>query len=284
MIPTALAGAAVALLLAAAEAPPLWASLPEPPALPTPEASGFVESQGARIYYAVFHRGGGRPVVLLHGGLGSSEAWGFEVPRLSASHEVIVIDSRGHGRSRRPPGPLSYEQMAGDVLAVMDALQVRRAAMVGESDGGITGLVLAIRHPERVRSLFAWGANFDTHGYRKAPPDPAMAAAGARFMARAEARYRALSPTPEGFAELKAALGQLYAAEPNLTPAELRRIRAPTVIADGDHEQFIDPDHTRRLARLIPHARLVIVPNVSHGGAQQDPAAFHRAVAALVDR
>lgn len=140
----------------AARAPPLWATVPDAPPLPKPDRSGFVTNGGARIYYAVFHPGGGRPVILLHGGFSSSDSWGFEVPRLSGTHEVIVMDSRGQGRSSGPIEPLSYELMASDVIALMDGVHVRRASIVGVSDGGIIGLLLAIHHPERVDRLFAW--------------------------------------------------------------------------------------------------------------------------------
>ena len=154
---------------------------------------------------------------------------------------------------------------------------------MGSSDGGIIGLILAIEHPERVDKLFAWGANFNTHADRQSPPDPALKAVGVTYVARMTAEYRRLSPTPDGFASLRRALARMYSTEPNLTPADLGRIKAPTVIADGEYEQFIDPAHTRALAQLIPGAKLEIIPNVSHGGPLQDPTAFHAAVVELLD-
>ncbi len=281
----ALVGALLALgwTAASAEGPPLWASLPTPPQMPKPDQQGFVANRGAQLYYAVFNRRGGRPVVLLHGGMASSESWGFEVPRLAANHEVIVMDSRAQGRSTAGDGPLTYDLMSADVIVLMDALHLKRASIVGASDGGIVGLLLALHHPARVDRLFAWGANFNTHAEPTSPPDPALKAVGAAYMSRMEADYRRLSPTPDGFAALRGALGRMYATEPNLTPADLQRISARTVIADGEHEQFIDPAHTRLLAQSIPGASLVIIPKVSHGGPQQDPEAFHRAVARLLD-
>ena len=269
---------------ALAQTLPLWATMPEVPALPTPERSGFVNRDGARIYYAVFNRHGGSPVILLHGGFASSDSWGYEVPRLAIRHEVIVMDSRGQGRSSMPPTPLSYEQMASDVIAVLDAVHVRRASVVGSSDGGIIALILGIRHPDRVDTLFVWGANFNTHADSTAPLDPSMKGMSAIFMAKVQAQYQALSPTPDGFPALRTKLGQLYAREPNLTPDELGSITAPTVVADGEHEQFIAREHTEQLARLIPGAKLVVLPNVSHGGPQQDPPSFHEAVALLLDK
>ncbi len=273
----------VPLAGAAAEEPPLWATIPVVPALPAPERTGFVGNDGAKLYYAIFHRHGGSPVILLHGGFASSDSWGYEVPRLMSSHEVIVMDSRGHGRSSIPAGPLSFAQMASDVVAVLDAAHVQKASVVGLSDGGIIGLYLGIRHPDRINRLFLWGASFNSHSDSTAPPDPAMKGMGAIYFARMQAQYRALSPTPDGFADLRKRLGDLYGREPDLTSAELGRINAPTVIADGEHEQFIARAHSEELARAIPGATLVILPNVSHGGPQQDPVAFHKAVAALLD-
>ena len=282
LILMAIAGA-VAAQAVQAQRPPLWATLHDPPPLPKPDESGFVENDGARLYYAVFHKGGARPVILLHGGAASSESWGFEVPKLAVTHEVIVMDSRGQGRSSGLDRIRSYEQMECDVLAVMDRAGVRTASVVGASDGADIGLVMAIRDPKRLNRLFAWGGNFDTHAQRTAPPEPEMKAAGAAYMGRMAADYRRLSPTPEQFPAMLKALGELWRAQPNLTPADLGRITASTVIADGEHEQFIARAHTELMARSIPHARLVIIPDVSHGGPQQDPEAFHRAVASLLD-
>jgi pimeloyl-ACP methyl ester carboxylesterase len=91
-----------------------------------------------------------------------------------------------------------------------------------------------------------------------------------------------LSSTPDNFLGLKKALGKLYSNEPNLTAAELKMIKAPTVIAFGQYEQFIKREHFEEMARLIPNARLVMLPNVSHGGPLQDPAHFHEAVMSLL--
>ncbi len=275
--------AALVAFGALAQALPLWATVPDVPPLPKPDQSGFIQRDGARLYYAVFNRRGGPPVLLLHGGFAYSESWGYEVPRLVGTHEVIVMDNRGQGRSGMPAIPLSYDQMASDAVAVLDATRVRRASVVGLSDGGIIALILGFRYPGRVNKLFVWGASFNTDSDNTAPPDPAMKGMGTVFMARAQAQYRTQSPTPDGFPALRSKLGELYAKEPNLTPAQLGSIMAPTVIADGEHEQFIARSHTEQLARLIPRARLFILPSVSHGGPQQDPDGFHRAVVGLLN-
>jgi pimeloyl-ACP methyl ester carboxylesterase len=171
--------------------------------------------------------------------------------------------------------------MAADVLYLMDLLHVKKAAIVGWSDGGIMGLLLAIYHPERVSKLFTFGANYNSSGYK---PEPSDTSTSARFKARAADNYRRLSSTPNNFLELRKALSKLYNSEPNLTTAELKMIKAPTVIAFGEYEQFIKREHFEEMAKLIPNARLEMLPNVSHGGPLQDPVHFHEAVMRLLKR
>lgn len=266
-----------------AAAVPRWLTSPAPPQMPPADVEGWVPVNGSRLYYAVFHSGGADPVLLLHGGLGSSDVWGAEVARLRARHEVIVMDTRGHGRSTRSSAPLSYALLTSDVIGVLDALKVSHTSVVGWSDGGIIGLLLAIDYPERVDRLVTFGANFDRSGYLTTPPDSVTVRLGARFRASAEAAYRSLSPTPDSFPALSRALGALYESEPTITPAQLGRIHAPSVIVQGEYEQFIARSHAERLAALIPNAQFVLLRGTSHGGPLQDPGGFHRVVSTLLD-
>src|SRR5215470_17526888 len=112
------------------------------PPLPATREQGYVEHDHARIWYA--SAGSGTPVILLHGGNGHSGNWGYQVPALLGDeYRVIVIDSRGHGRSTRDDKPFTYQRMASDVLAVMDHLQIPNAAFVGWSDGAVVALTIA---------------------------------------------------------------------------------------------------------------------------------------------
>ena len=262
---------------------PLWRTLPDVPPLPAAEDSGLAPVNDIKMYYAIFNKTGRHPVILLHGGFGSSNDWGFEVPLLAKTHEVIVVDSRGHGRSSMSAQPLTYALMPSDVVQLMDYLQVKKASVDGWSDGGIIGLLLAIHYPLRVDKLFTFGTNYSVSGYKETP-EPVDSAMAARFMARARANYSRLSPTPDSFAVLRKALGKMYSAEPEIPPAELKIIQAPTVIAAGEFDQFIKQEHFKELARLIPGARLVIIAGVGHGGAWQDAVSFHRAVSNLLDK
>jgi pimeloyl-ACP methyl ester carboxylesterase len=264
-----------------AQITPRWKTLPDIPVLPAPDKSGFAAVNGAKLYYAVFNEQGPDPVILLHGGMVSSEDWGFEVPRLSKTHRVIVIDSRGHGRSSMGNQPLSYDLMTADVVQLMDTIHLAKASVVGWSDGGIIGLLLAIQHPERINKLFTFGANYNHSGDKQEPPDSAVSA---KFMARAKVNYSKLSPTPDGFAILRKALGKLYSAEPDIDTNELKKIKAPTVIACGEYEQFYTRSNFESLAGLIPGAKLVVMPGVSHGAPIQDPDGFHAEVIKLLGK
>ena len=259
---------------------PLWKTLPVAPPMPKADESGVASVNDIKMYYAIFNKNGKEPVILLHGGFVSSEEWGFEVPLLSKTHKVIIVDSRGHGRSSMTNQPLSYNLMASDVLQLINYLKIKKISIVGWSDGGIIGLILAIKYPERINKLFTFGTNYNLSGYKTEPFDSALSA---HFMARVQTNYRKLSPTPDSFAVLRKALGKMYSTEPDLKPADIKTIKSPTVIACGQYEQFITLEHFKNLAHLIPNAKLLILPNVSHGGPLQDPANFHKAIVNLLE-
>jgi pimeloyl-ACP methyl ester carboxylesterase len=269
-----LALAAAPLPGASAHAADLWLTLPSPTPLPAARVSGHVTHDGASISYAVY--GAGSPVVLLHGGLANSDYWGDQLPALVASgHRVILIDSRGHGRSSRDDRPYAYGLMASDVVAVMDALKVRRAAVVGWSDGAIIGLVMALKDPGRLTRVFAFAANMDPSGVK---PDTLANPTFARFGREAAADYARLSPTPGGFGAFAQAISHMWNTQPNYTAADLARIHIPVAIVDGDHDEAIRREHTEYLARVIPGARLIILPGVSHFAMLQAPGEFNAAM------
>lgn len=278
MAPTlAAALLAAATLSPGATDPAAWRTTPLPDPLPSPSAEGRVEVPGASLHYAAY--GAGAPLLLLHGGAGSSEHWAFQVPAFARRFRVIVLDARGHGRSTRDDRPFGYHLMAEDVVAVMDALGVARAAVVGWSDGGIVGLDLAVHHPDRVEALVAFGANYDRTGFSTGGPTATFAA----YMKRCEADYRRLSATPDAFPTFLTALRAMWSAEPAFTPAQLGRIRARTLVLDGEHDEIIRPDHQRSLARMIPGARLLLLAGASHFAHWQRPEAFNEAVLGFLE-
>ena len=150
--------------------------------------------------------------------------------------------------------------MASDVLGVMDHLGIDQADLVGWSDGGIIGLELAIHHPERLKKVVAYGANFIPEGvsFPAATPDPAA--------------------TPEAVDPVEAEIFALYEVAPNFSEAQLQSISVPILILDGEEEELIRPDQPVRMAELIPGATLVLMPGTGHFAMFEQPEEFNRIV------
>jgi pimeloyl-ACP methyl ester carboxylesterase len=240
-------------------------------ALSDADGQGHVAHDGARIWYATF--GSGAPVILLHGGLGHSGNWGHQVPALvAAGHRAIVIDSRGHGRSTRDARPYTYELMASDVLAVMDALRLDKAVVVGWSDGACTALILAMQAPERAARVFFFGCNMDPSGTKEIAPSPLLG----RCFGRHAKDYARLSATPDRFKDFVAAVQLMMKTEPNYAARQLAEIRVPVAIVHSEHDEFIKREHAEYLARTISGAELIILPDVSHFAPLQRPDAFNQ--------
>jgi len=247
-----------------------WMVLPPTPALPGATRSGFAPVNGVRLWYAEF--GQGPPVILLHGGLANSNYWGLQVRALAPTCHVIVVDSRGHGRSSRNAAPIGYDLMASDVLALMDYLHLDKAAIVGWSDGAIIGLEMAIHHPERVSRLYAFAANSNPSGVKEVSQSPVFT----EFTARAATEYARLSPTPGQFKQFVADIEHMWATQPDFTDAQLKGIAVPVWIVDADHDEAIKRENTDLMASLIPGAGELILPQVSHFAFLQDPAMFNQ--------
>ena len=250
-------------------------------AVPLPDTTeqGYVENDGARIWYATY--GSGSPVILLHGGLGNSGNWGYQVPALVRSgYRAVVIDSRGHGRSTRDARPYSYELMASDVLAVMDRLNIEKAALVGWSDGACTALILAANAPTRAAGVFFFACNMDPSGTKEFEFTPIIG----RCISRHRKDYAALSATPDKFDEFSEAVGLMQRTQPNYSANDLAQISVPVAIVQSEFDEFIKREHAKYLARNIPNAEFIYLPSVSHFAPLQRPDQFNAAILAFVSK
>lgn len=268
----------VTVSLGVAHAAPQWLSLPPTPTLPKAAQSGLAPVNGVKIWYAMFGRG--EPVILLHGGLANANYWGHQVRALQRHYQVIVMESRGHGRSSRNQEPYGYDLMASDVVALLDHLKIRKAAIVGWSDGAIIGLDIAMKHPERVSRLFAFAANSDPSGVA----DTASSEVFNGYIARAGEEYKRLSPTPTEYKSFVAEITKMWESQPKWTASDLATIKVPTWIVDGDHDEAIKRDNTEFMAANIPGAGLLIQPQVSHFSFLQDPEQFNDDVLRFLGR
>lgn len=261
---------AIALLssLTAAHAAPRWLTLPPTPTLPKAAESGLAPVNGIKIWYATF--GHGDPVVMIHGGLANSNYWAHQVRALQDRYRVIVLDSRGHGRSSRDAQPYGYDLMASDVIGLMDYLKIGKAAIVGWSDGAIIGLDIAMKHPDRISKLFAFAANSDP----SAVADISKSDVFNAFIGRAGEEYKRLSPTPTAYNAFVDQIKQMWDTQPKWTAADLAKIKVPTWIVDGDRDEAIKRENTEFMAASIPNAGLLIQPQVTHFSFLQDPQQF----------
>jgi pimeloyl-ACP methyl ester carboxylesterase len=250
-----------------------WQTLPPTPAPIATDRSGEADANGIKIHYAIY--GHGSPVIFLHGGLANADYWGNQVPAVAAHHTVILMDSRGHGRSTRDGRPYGYDLMADDVVALMDVLKIPKADIVGWSDGGIIGLDLALRHKDRVGKVFAFAANTKTSGVVEGvEKNPTFAA----YIERAGHEYAEHSATPKEYDAFVDQISKMWADQPNWTDDQLKSITTPILVVDGDHDEAIKRAHTEYIAATIPHAGLLILPNVSHFAFLQDPDQFNFAI------
>ncbi len=241
--------------------------------LPETKERGYVEHAGARIWYAAY--GSGTPVILLHGGMGNSGNWGYQVPALLKSgYRAVLIDSRGHGRSTRDSQPYSYELMASDVSAVMDTLHLGKAGLVGWSDGACTALILADQVPARVAGVFFFACNMDPSGTKEFEFSPIIG----RCLSRHKKDYGHLSATPNQFDEFSEAIGLMQRTQPNYSANDLAKISVPVAIAHSEHDEFIKREHAEYLAQNIPNAEFIYLPGVSHFAPLQRPEQFNSAM------
>lgn len=221
----------------------------------------YMELNDIKVYYEIY--GEGDPVLLLHGNSGSIKTMEYQIPELSKHFKVIAVDSRAQGRSTDSNQEITYALMASDMNVLIDKLKLGSVDVVGWSDGGNIGLELAFAHPEKVKKLVAFGANFTYQNFMAAPDSVAMDPNDSLIIKTAEL----LKIYKEGYdkipADIKKKLSNLTEKYPNFTKEQLKLIKVPTLIVVGDHD-LINLDQTIALFTSLPHSQLFIVPGTTH--------------------
>ncbi len=216
------------------------------------KAGKYLLIRGFKMYYEVY--GTGKPLLVIHGNGGSIASMQQQIPFFAQSYQVIAADSRAQGKSVDPKDSLSYEMMADDVNALMESLHVDSTCVIGWSDGGIIGLLLAIRHPGKVKKLAVTGANIR-------PDTTAVSAADIRSMKEQVASLAKQNQDQKVKNEIK--LTRLMIEEPNISLHSLQQIHCPVLVIGGDHD-IIKPRHTLEIYNSIPGASLWILPGSGH--------------------
>ena len=234
------------------------------------------------MYYEIY--GKGEPLILLHGGYGSSEMMGGMIEAFAKKYQVIAVDSRSQGRTTDSDEKvLTYAQMALDVNGFMDKLQIKKAKFVGWSDGGDIALELALIHPEKISKAVIMGANFtgevsgvfigiDTT-WRMNPADPLFAKTK-KELAKYFSTYERLAPDKSRIATARKKVTDNAYNNPKITLAQLNSIQVPFLVMAGDHDMFTI-EHTIALYKNLPQASLYIVPDATHISPWEEPELVH---------
>lgn len=198
----------------------------------------FVDVGGVKLFCE--KTGAGSPIILLHGSGEDHGIFDTVVPSLAEHFTVYAVDSRGHGRST-PAEHYDYRQMAGDIYNLIQVLHLEKPAVLGFSDGGILGLLLAIDHPDLLDRLVVCGANANPQGLSVA----VRTAIKANWMLTRDGKQ------------------ELMLTQPCISREELESIRVPVLVLAGERD-MVRPAHTRAIAQAIPGARLLVLPGQSH--------------------
>jgi len=164
--------------------------------------------------------------------------------------------------------------MASDVVAILDALRIERAFLVGWSDGACTAMVLGAKLPARVKGVFFFACNMDPKGLKPFENTPILD----RCFARHQKDYTALSLTPHCFQNLVSDLSPMQSTQPDYSEEDLGNFQVPVTIAQSEHDEFIRREHAEYLARSIPNAQYRLLEGVSHFAPLQRPARFNAAL------
>lgn len=218
---------------------------------------GHVPCGQADIHYVVY--GEGAPVVLLHGGLSNKLSWFSQLPSLVKSgRKIILLETRGHGKSTRGKLDFSYQLYARDVICVLDRLDIQAADIIGWSDGGNTALVIGHDFPHRVKHIVAISANYHPTGLtaeaRREQQQP-----GKWYLHRLKGFW---TQTPR-YQELEQQLHQLWRTAPDFTPADLAAISAPTLIIVGEADVVL-VEHSEVMANAVCNGELHIIAGAGH--------------------
>jgi pimeloyl-ACP methyl ester carboxylesterase len=224
-------------------------------------AGHYITSGDAKIYYEIY--GKGDPVLILHGGIfGSTFEMYHFIDSLKTNHQVIAISTRGHGKSEMGNQPHTYQTKALDAYIVLNAVTKDSATVIGFSDGGYTGYMLASLYPAKVKKLVVVGAG------ERHPGDPANAISVEQALALDKPfwdQQLALMPEPKRLPELFARVQDEFNTKLVADEKLFSTIKCPVLVMVGDHDNFVSVEHASYAAKFITKGQLSVIPGTGHG-------------------
>ena len=213
----------------------------------------YYNVRGFKMYCEVY--GKGEPLLIIHGNGGSINNFVKQIPYFSKKYQVILADNRSQGKSIDKGDSLTYEMMADDYAALLTAMKINSAFVIGWSDGGINGLLLAIRHPEKVKKLAVTGANLR-------PDTTAVFPEVINMIAPTLNKLKAKKILNE-VEKVQLKLYKLLLEQPNIPLTDVQKIKIPTLVIGGDHD-VIKVEHTMEIYKQLAQGYLWILPNSGH--------------------
>jgi pimeloyl-ACP methyl ester carboxylesterase len=222
----------------------------------------YAAVNGLKMYYEI--RGSGKSLVLLHGGGSTIEStFGRIMPKLAKTHQVIAVELQAHGHTADIDRPLSFEQDADDVAALLKQLRIEKADVFGFSNGGMSALQIAIRHPKLVNKLILASTPYKRDGMQVGFWEGLQHASIKDMPQPLADAYLKANPDPKGLQAMFDRDRVRMLAFKDFNDSDLRAIQAPALIIDGDAD-VVRAEHALSLSHLLPHARLAILPG-GHG-------------------
>jgi pimeloyl-ACP methyl ester carboxylesterase len=235
-----------------------------------PAAGKYANVNGIKMYYETY--GEGAPMVLVHGNGGSVASMANQIEYFKTKYKIIVADSRAQGKSGDIKGRLTYEQITDDWAALLDQLHIDSAYFIGWSDGGIESLLMAIRHPNKVKMMAIMGANLQ-------PDSSAVYDWAVKWVKRVDSITDVMiakKDTSYNYAQAKK-LFDLLGKQPHISLADVQKIKAPTMVMAGDKDVITLP-HTMQIYQNLQKAWLCIFPGGTHMIPETDPELFNNTV------
>jgi pimeloyl-ACP methyl ester carboxylesterase len=237
----------------------------------------YIDTGRVHTYYEV--NGSGDPLILLHGGMCTAETFDGQTPALAEHFRVYLPERRAHGRTADVPGPITYEIMAQDTIAFIEAVGIGRAHLVGWSDGALVGLLVALWRPELVGKLVLMAQNVNWEGMRPELASFAGHMTKAMVPPNLKQAYEALSP--DGPDHLDAVLHKMLAlwnTDPAFPLSDLERISAPALVLAADDDITLSIEHAAAMQRALPDSQLAVVPGASHAVPMEKPELVNRLI------
>lgn len=228
-------------------------------------SGNYANVNDIKLYYEIY--GNGPPILLIHGNSESINSFKFQIPELSKYFKVIAVDSRGHGKSNENGKKLTYELMAEDISQLIDYLDLNEVNILGWSDGGNIGLILAMTNPNKIRSLSIMGANLFNDS------TSVVANVNDQLINYKSKMENENNPN----LHFKLELLNLLLNEPNIDTKDLNKINCPTLVMAGEND-VIKEAHTKLISKNIKNSRLVIFKNGTHYEPQENPSRFNKTI------